>query len=106
MKSILQEDQTRCYLCGGPATADDPLDLHHVFPGPLRRKSEKLGLVVRLHHSRCHIFGPESVHQCAEVSRALKALAQKRCMEVYGWTMEQWMDEFYKNYLEDDENDT
>lgn len=101
MKSILQEDQSRCYLCGGPATGEDPLDIHHVFPGPLRRKSEKLGLVVRLHHSKCHIFGAESVHQCAEVSKELKALAQKRCMEAYGWTMEQWMNEFYKNYLED-----
>ena len=101
MKSILQQDESRCYLCGEAPRFDDPLDLHHVFPGPLRRKSEKLGLVVRLHHSRCHIFGPESVHRCGEVSRSLKAMAQRRCMEAYGWNMEKWMDEFYKNYLEE-----
>ena len=105
MKSILQGDPDRCFLCGGPATGDDPLDIHHVWGGALRRKSEKLGLTVRLHHSRCHIFGPESVHQCAEVSQELKRFAQKACMEAYGWTEEQFRDEFYKSYLEEVEHE-
>ena len=99
MKSILQEDESRCFICGEPAQWDDPLDLHHVFGGALRRKSERLGLEVKLHHSKCHIFGRESVHKCAELSNELKRKAQQRCMEHYGWTEEQFRAEFYKSYL-------
>ena len=99
MKSILQDDESRCIICGEPAQWDDPLDWHHVFSGALRRKSERLGLVVKLHHSKCHIFGPESVHKCAELSQELKRKAQQACMEQYGWTEEQFRQEFYKTYL-------
>ena len=98
-KSILQEDPDRCFLCGGAGSWEDPLDTHHVFGGALRDKSQRLGLVVRLHHHRCHIFGPEAVHRCGELSRALKARAQKVLEEKYGLSREQFLEEFYKNYL-------
>ena len=99
MNSILQSDKTRCYLCGKPATYADPLDKHHVFGGARRNKSEKYCLTVYLHHSNCHIFGDYSVHQCAKIDRALKAKTQQKAMEHYGWTVEQFRQEFGKNYL-------
>ena len=98
-KSILQSDNERCYLCGGFPTFYDPLDKHHIFGGALRKKSERHGLTVYLHHNKCHIFGAEAVHVNAENNRALQAEAQKAAMERNGWSVEDFRREFYKNYL-------
>lgn len=98
-KSILQSDKERCYLCGGFPTFYDPLDKHHIFGGALRKKSERYGLTVYLHHNKCHIFGAEAVHANAEKNRALQAEAQKAAMERNGWSVEDFRREFYKNYL-------
>lgn len=100
-ESILQTEKTRCYMCGGLAEFYDPLDKHHVFGGALRKKSEKYGLTVYLHHNKCHIFGPYAVHRNADKNRALKAAAQKKAMERFGWSVEDFRREFYKNYLEE-----
>lgn len=56
-----------CFLCGRDGT-EDPLDFHHIFGGNAadRKKCERYGLKVRLCHGRCHIFGPEAAHNCAE----------------------------------------
>ena len=77
----------------------EPLDEHHVFGGANRKKSEKYGLKVYLHHSSCHIFGKNSVHVNAKVDRAIKRIAQKRAMKHYGWTTEEFIKIFGKNYL-------
>lgn len=98
-KSIIQTDEGRCYLCGRPAAYNDPLDKHHVFGGALRKKSEKYGLTVPLHHFACHIFGPQAVHVNVHNAEALKMAAQRAAMERYGWTVEDFRREFYKNYL-------
>lgn len=97
-ESILQEDQTRCYLCGRRG-GWDPLDKHHVFGGSLRKKSGKYGLVVYLCHDSCHIFGPDSAHQSRATAEILHARAQRAAMERYGWTVEDFRREFYKNYI-------
>lgn len=97
----MQIDPSRCYLCGGRAEYYDPLDLHHVFEGALKNKSEKYGLLVRLHHHKCHIFGDEAIHRNAKNNRALKAEAQKVAMACYGWDVDEWRAVFYKNYLEE-----
>ena len=101
--SILQLNKGRCYLCGGPPEYYDPFDKHHIFGGckAIRDKSEKYGLTVYLHHAKCHIFGEGSVHKNAEVNNALKAEAQKKAMERYGWSVEDFRREFYKNYIEE-----
>jgi hypothetical protein len=100
MKSIIQRDETKCFLCGGNPCSD-PLDKHHVFYGSQRSKSEKYGLTVYLHHNKCHIFGGRSVHGNARVDRRLKRYAQRIAMEHYGWTVDDFRDIFYKNYLEE-----
>lgn len=98
MKSIIQEDKSHCFICG-MNTNLEPLDEHHVFFGANRKKSEKYGLKVYIHHHKCHIFGKESVHQNAKVDKALKAMVQKRAMQHYGWTIEEFIKIFGKSYL-------
>ena len=100
MQSILQVNNERCYVCGGHANGD-PLDKHHVFGGALRKKSEKYGLTVYLHHSKCHIFGKTSVHQNADVSNALKEIAQRKAMQHFGLSVDDFRKEFHQNYIEE-----
>lgn len=97
-KSIIQTDKSRCFLCGGTANLE-PLDCHHCFAGSNRKLSEKYGLKVYLHHNRCHIFGVNSVHQNAKIDRAVKEVAQKKAMEYYGWSKEDFIKKFGRNYL-------
>lgn len=103
MKSILQKDKTRCYLCGGYGTSLDPLDEHHVFFGALRSKSDRYGLTVYLHHNKCHIFGRDAVHVNRATDLAIKKRAQLAAMKKYGWTEQEFINQFYKSYLSDSE---
>lgn len=98
MKSILQEDIGVCFICE-QNPCGDPLDKHHIFGGACRNKSEKYGLFVYLHHNRCHIFGKDSAHKNIQVRRKLEEMGQKRAMEVYGWTEEEFLGKFYRSYL-------
>lgn len=92
----------RCWLCGRNG-AEDPLDTHHIFGGAYRDKSDRLGLVVPLCHERCHIFGKDAVHRNAETMRELRKWGQLKAMREQGWTVEQFIDEFGKNYLEEEQ---
>lgn len=100
MKSIIQQDHTKCFICGRNACGD-PLDRHHVFFGPMRNTSEKYGLTVYLHHSECHIFGKNSVHVNSRVNRAVQEAVQKKAMKYYNWSMTEWMKIFHRNYISD-----
>lgn len=86
----------KCFLCGRTWN----LDAHHIFGGPFRKKSEKYGLVVDLCHDTCHIFGPNSVHQNREVMLEVKRYGQRKAMQENGWSTEDFIREFGKNYLE------
>mgnify|MGYP004701668603 FL=1 len=81
------------------SSASDPLDLHHIFPGAYRKKSEKYGLVVYLCHNRCHIFAKTAVHQNEGQMRRLKRYGQLRAMREQGWTEDDFRREFGKSYL-------
>jgi len=91
-----------CWLCGRNGTAD-PLDKHHIFGGAHRNKSEKYGLTVDLCHCNCHLFGKKAAHNCRETMDELHRYGQKLAMQRYGWTKEEFMLEFGKNYLDEDE---
>jgi len=88
-----------CWLCGRNG-CDDPLDEHHIFGGAYRKKSEKYGLKVPLCHNRCHIFGKEAAHQNKDTMLRLRQFGQRKAMKEQGWTTEQFIKEFGKNYLE------
>lgn len=86
----------RCFLCGGTTN----LDRHHIFGGAFRKKSEKYGLTVHLCHHACHIFGPDAVHQNRETMLKVKQYGQRKAMEENGWSADDFIREFGKNYLE------
>lgn len=86
----------KCFLCGRTTN----LDRHHIFGGPYRKKSEKYGLTVDLCHDSCHIFGPNSAHQNRETMLRIKRYGQKKAMKENGWSTEDFICEFGKNYLE------
>ena len=89
-----------CYLCGANG-ALDKLDRHEIFGGSNRETSKRLGLWVLLCHNDCHIFGTMAAHNNASTALRLKQEAQRRAMEAYGWSTEDFIREFGKNYLED-----
>lgn len=92
--------ERECFLCGANGVLD-PLDRHHIFGGPNRKKSEKYGLVVDLCHHNCHIFGPLAAHKNAKVMAYLHRYGQAKVMQEQGWSKEDFIREFGKNYLED-----
>ena len=100
--SIMQDTifEPLCYLCGANG-ALDKLDRHEIFGGSNREKSKRLGLWVLLCHNDCHIFGPLAAHNNASTALRLKQEAQRIAMEAYGWSTEDFIREFGKNYLED-----
>ena len=75
------------------------MDKHHIFGGPYRGKSEKYGLYVYLCHSRCHIYGKMSVHQNQKTMRQLKRYGQLKAMKENGWSTDDFIREFGKNYI-------
>ena len=95
MKSIIQPDKDRCFVCGknGGFTG---LDEHHVYGGANRKLSERYGLKVYLCHDTCHLHG---VHKNAELNQSLKARVQKMAMQHYNWTEDDFRRIFGKNYL-------
>ena len=88
-----------CWLCGRNGQ-QDRLDRHHIFGAYNRNKSEKYGAVVLLCHERCHIFGQNAVHQNKETMQMLHEWGQRKVMKEQGWTIEDFRNEFGKNYLE------
>ena len=56
--------------------------------------------MVRLCHY-CHNEPPDGVHQNREIRRKLQAFAQKKAMKENEWSVEDFIKEFYKNYLEE-----
>jgi hypothetical protein len=90
--------EKKCWLCGGYG-GRDPLDRHHIFGGPYRKKSEKYGLVVWLCHHDCHIFGPDAVHNNAYNMLMVKQYGQRKAMKENDWTTEDFIREFGRNYL-------
>ena len=90
-KSIVQLG-TCCFKCGAE---NGKLDRHEIWGGPFREKSKRLGLWVLLCHESCHLNG---VHQDAEYARRLRRYAQGMAQEEYGWSTEDFIREFGKNY--------
>lgn len=90
--------ERECFLCGRNG-ADDPLDKHHIFGGAYRAKSDRYGLTVYLCHSRCHEKGKHAVHRDGEVMRWLREFGQRKAMEENDWTVDDFIREFGKNYM-------
>lgn len=85
-----------CKLCGSHTC----IERHHVFGGANRKKSEKYGLVVDLCHN-CHNEPPYGVHHNKDLMLVLKQFGQRKVMLKQGWSKEDFIREFGKNYLEE-----
>ncbi len=83
-----------CDLCGKYGN----LERHHCFGGACRKLSEKYGLVVNLCHE-CHNEPPDGVHFNSKRMLALRKWVQKQAMEHYGWTVDDFIKIFGRNYL-------
>ncbi len=91
----------KCWLCGGNGMSDS-LDVHHIFSGAYRAKSEKFGLTVLLCHNRCHINDPSAAHRSPDTARRLHEYGQRKAMKEQGWTVAEFRRQFGKNYLDED----
>lgn len=73
---------------------------HEVFFGTAnRKKSIELGLVVFL-TPKMHNMSNEGVHFNREFDLKLKRIGQEVAMKYYNWSINDFIDEFGKNYLE------
>jgi hypothetical protein len=84
----------KCEIC----SRETVLEKHHVWGGALRKKSDKLGATACL-CPKCHRDGRDAVHKNGQAARALKAATQARIMQEQGWTTEQFIIEFGRNYI-------
>jgi hypothetical protein len=89
---IRLQDKKECFVTHSTAS----LTRHHIFYGPLRKKSEKFGLVVWL-RADWHNTSNYGVHFNPALDKYLKKIAQKAFEGVYGH--EKFMTEFGRNYL-------
>lgn len=93
MKSIIQSEKV-CYITG----EEYNLHKHHVFNGANRKLSEKYGLVIYL-RADWHNMEKYSIHMDAALDRRIKAEVQQIAMEHYGWSVDDFIRIFGKNYL-------
>ena len=91
-----------CFLCGRNGNGD-PLERHHIFGGANRNLSEKYGLVVYLCGNRCHRNGKHAAHIDPETALALKKYGERVWIREQHGTIEEFVEIFGRNYLDDDE---
>lgn len=85
-----------CFLCHKWGRLEE----HHIFGGPNRKKSTKYGLVVYLHGDECHRNGKKAAHRNPETRQMLHEYGQRKWMEETGGTVEDFVREFGRNYLD------
>lgn len=84
----------RCFLCG----RTDWIEHHHIFGGANRKKSTKYGLIVPLCRW-CHNESPGGVHHNKDAMLFLHQYGQRKVMAEQGWSIEDFIREFGRNYL-------
>lgn len=84
-----------CFWCGKWRELEE----HHIFPGALRKLSEKYGAKVNL-CGECHREGKKAVHKCRATREVIQDYGQRLVMAKQGWTVEEFRAAgFGKNYL-------
>ena len=93
MDSIIQKERC-CYVCGSRGL----LHSHHVFMGSKRQLSEKYGLKIWLCPSD-HNMSDKGIHFNPPLDARVKKMAQEKAMDHYGWSKEDFIKIFRRNYL-------
>lgn len=91
--SILQ-DTKECYVCG----QQSGLHIHEVFFGKNRQKSIEDGCCLYL-CGKHHNLSNEGVHLDHSLDLRLKQEMQKKYMEEYGKSTEEFIERYGRNYL-------
>lgn len=99
-RSIVQADETECFLCGKNGSADR-LEKHHIFGAANRNHSEEDGLFVYLCGNQCHRNGPQAAHRSANTAEFLHKAGQ-RAWELKNGSRAEFRARYGKNYLEDE----
>ena len=96
MKSILADDNEHCYLCKIKGRLTPKECEHHIYFGPLRKTSERMGFKVPL-CNKCHNMSDDSVH----FNRKLDLMLKKQCQAVFELehSREEFMSLIGRNYL-------
>ena len=92
--SIITNNLERCIECG-----NKNVELHEVFFGKNRNKSIEDGLVIPLcknFHHRGNLIG---IHQDKELNLKYKRIAQKKWLEYYNKTTDDWIKRYGRNYI-------
>ena len=71
---------------------------HHVFGASNRKKAEELGLYVFLTPAM-HNMSNQGVHFNKAFDYELKQIGQKAAMEKYNWSVDEFREQFGRNYL-------
>ena len=94
MAQTIFQNNKECYI----TQSTSGLHKHHIFGSANRKKSEKYGLWVWL-RADWHNMSDYGVHFNKELSYRIKREAQAAAMQKYGWTKEQFIAIFGRNYL-------
>ena len=95
MQSIIQKEK-ECYITGCTFNLHE----HHVYGGGRRKISEKYGLKIYL-RSDYHNLADYGVHHNHELDMKIKSEVQKIAMKHYGWSIQDFIDRFGKNYIQE-----
>lgn len=87
-----------CFLCGNW----EQLEEHHIFSGPFRPISTKYKLTVRV-CPRCHREDRDAIHRSGATRLEVQKYGQRKAMREQGWSVEEFVEVFGKNYLEPEE---
>lgn len=88
-QSVIQAER-ECFICG----RTEPLHRHHCIEGSYRKKSEEYGLTVYL-CAECHM----RAHEHEAMMQFLRKTAQKKAMEHYGWTTDEFIQYIGRSFL-------
>ena len=92
--SILQSHKV-CYVTGDNYN----LHCHHVFGGSCKKLSEKYGLKIWL-RADWHNMSNYGIHFDSELNNNIREKAQKKAMEHYNWSIEDFIRIFGRNYID------
>lgn len=83
-----------CYRCSMHGIKTPAAEMHHVFNGAMRKKSEKYGAVIPLCRECHNIY-----HTNAKEYQRLKASFQRKIMIDKDLTVEEFREIFKKSYI-------
>lgn len=94
--SIITNDLEHCIVCG-----TNNVELHEVFYGIRNRnKSIEDGLVIPLCHKYHHHGNLVGIHQDIQLDLKYKKIAEKKWIEYYNKTTNDFIKRYGRNYLD------